>query len=60
MSKQIKQATCPVCGTEMTHPKINATFEGEKYFMCCPLCKNQFEENPQEFIEREEMDGPKW
>ncbi|MGE0268066.1 MAG: YHS domain-containing protein [Candidatus Omnitrophota bacterium] len=60
MDKQIKQAACPVCGTEITNPKISATFEGEKYYVCCPTCKKQFEEDPQNFIGVEENDDSTW
>ncbi|NIW78804.1 MAG: YHS domain-containing protein [Calditrichae bacterium] len=42
----------PVCGKRMNVNKahIVITYEGEDYFLCCPLCQKEFERNPHKYV----------
>ncbi len=45
----------PVCGKRMNPNKahIVITYDGQDYYLCCPLCQKTFEENPSKFIKNE-------
>lgn len=42
----------PVCGRRMNpnraYTKIK--YEGEVYYLCCPLCQSTFEKDPENYI----------
>jgi YHS domain-containing protein len=40
---------CPVCGMD-TKPEINATYQGKTYNFCCSACKQEFEQNPRQYV----------
>ncbi len=42
----------PVCGKRLNANKAHIVliYEGEKYYLCCPLCQREFEENPKKYI----------
>lgn len=42
----------PVCGKRMNANKahIVITYDGEDYYLCCPLCQKEFEQNPQKYV----------
>jgi len=43
----------PVCGMRVDekNAEFQAMFAGKKYFFCSEDCRNEFEENPDEYIE---------
>lgn len=43
----------PVCGMEVDEKTAPAKAEygGKTYYFCAPGCKEEFEENPEEFID---------
>lgn len=45
-------ATDPVCEMEVDPEEAAATteYEGNTYYFCCLVCKEKFEENPEEYI----------
>ncbi len=44
----------PVCGKKMNVNKAHIVidYQGEEYYLCCPLCQREFEQNPQKYIHR--------
>ena len=46
----------PVCGMEVDERTAAATstYKGKTYYFCAPGCKEEFDENPEEFIAEEE------
>jgi len=51
-------AVDPVCGMEvdeMTAPAKTA-YRGKIYYFCAPACKEEFEENPDDFLAYEDED----
>ena len=49
----------PVCGMEVdeTTAPAKSTYEGTTYYFCAPGCKEEFDENPHDFIgEAEELE----
>lgn len=47
---------CPVTGEEFEKTDTTPSFEfkGETYYFCCPGCKDKFEKNPEEYLDKEE------
>jgi Cu+-exporting ATPase len=43
----------PVCGMNVDENKseFQAQFEGKKYYFCSGECKQEFEADPEEFVE---------
>ncbi len=46
-------ATDPVCGMKVDdkNPEYQAQFAGKKYTFCSETCRQEFESNPDEYIE---------
>ncbi len=46
----------PVCGMEVDERTAPAksTYDGKTYYFCAPGCKEEFDENPHDFIGEEE------
>ncbi len=44
----------PVCGKRLNTNKahIVVSYEGENYYLCCPMCQKEFERNPQKYAKR--------
>lgn len=40
---------CLVCGNDMTEPPLPVDFEGERYYVCCQICKLAFEKEPHKY-----------
>jgi len=42
----------PVCGRKMNRNKAHITIEhkGNKYYLCCPVCQREFEEDPEKYL----------
>lgn len=42
----------PVCGKRMNTNKAHIVirYDGEDYYLCCPLCQHTFEQNPKKYI----------
>lgn len=43
----------PVCGKRMNpnkKPHAVVTYEGQRYFLCCPLCQAAFEREPEKYV----------
>lgn len=45
--------TDPVCGMEVDELEVSdeSVYEDESYYFCSPECKQQFDENPEAFLE---------
>lgn len=43
---------CPVCGMDVddSDPPAQTEYEGETYTFCGDGCREQFEENPQQYV----------
>lgn len=46
----------PVCGKKVNRQKVHMAldYEGYTYFLCCPRCQREFEEDPSTYA-REEL-----
>lgn len=44
----------PVCGKRLNVNKahIVVIYEGQEYYLCCPMCQREFEKNPQQYIRK--------
>lgn len=44
----------PVCKRRMNPNKayVKIHYEGEIYYLCCPLCQAEFEKDPKKYVER--------
>lgn len=42
----------PVCGKRINANKahIKIVYEGKIYYLCCPVCQREFEQNPEKYI----------
>lgn len=42
----------PVCGRKMNRNKAYFTIEynGQKYYLCCPLCQAEFEKDHEKYV----------
>ena len=51
----------PVCGMEIKNKAKaeKAEYNGKIYFFCTPLCKIQFEQEPEKYLKNEENDENK-
>ncbi len=47
----------PVCGMEVKEDEAAATstYQGKTYYFCSQACKADFDENPEEYIEKPEQ-----
>ena len=45
----------PVCGKKINRQKakILIKYKGYGYFLCCPLCQKEFEQNPGKYAKHE-------
>lgn len=45
----------PVCGKRITRngAHIVIEFDGERYYLCCPLCQAEFERHPTRYARRD-------
>ncbi len=43
----------PVCGKRLNRNKahIEVEYEGEIFYLCCPLCQREFEKNPEKYVQ---------
>lgn len=44
----------PVCGKRINRNKahIEIEFKGETYYLCCPQCQQEFEQNPEKYARK--------
>jgi YHS domain-containing protein len=47
----IEQTTCPVMGGDINKDSFTE-YKGKKVYFCCPLCKNEFEKDPEKYISK--------
>jgi len=48
-----EQTTCPVTGKPLDKDKRYWTmYEGKKVYFCCPMCKPEFDKNPEKYIDK--------
>lgn len=40
----------PVCGMKVSSDSLKADYQGEGYFFCSDYCKQQFEKNPETYL----------
>ncbi len=45
----------PVCGKKINRQKaqVQIKHKGYGYFLCCPLCQGEFEQNPEKYVKPE-------
>jgi YHS domain-containing protein len=48
--------TCIVCGEEIKKEKSCTEHEGKHYCFCSEDCHDEFESNPEEYLEKEEKE----
>jgi Cu+-exporting ATPase len=46
----------PVCDMDVMEEEaaITSTYRGKKYYFCCITCKEKFDTNPEDYLEKEE------
>ena len=44
-----EQKLCPVMGNPIDK-KVYTEYKGKKVYFCCPICKPEFEKNPEKYI----------
>jgi YHS domain-containing protein len=44
----------PVCGRKINPNKayVKLKYDGEIYYLCCPLCQSEFEKTPKKYVEQ--------
>ena len=42
--------TDPVCGMKVDDERYQTQYDGETYSFCSQECKNEFEQNPDEYV----------
>jgi len=44
----------PVCGQRINPNKayVKIEYDGEVYYLCCPLCQREFEKDPKKYVEQ--------
>lgn len=49
----------PVCGMQVDkkNPAGKSEYKGKIYFFCSPGCKESFEEEPDKYINKDEVDS---
>lgn len=49
----------PVCGKKVNRHNVQSTvtYEGEAYYLCCPVCQTLFERDPSRYVRRQEQPG---
>ena len=47
---------CVVCGEEVKKEKNCTDYEGKHYCFCSEDCRDEFESNPEEYIEENDID----
>ncbi len=42
----------PICNMEVNEKKTKwkSVYEGQTYYFCCPVCKEEFESNPRKHL----------
>ena len=49
---------CPVCDMEVDPQRApKSEFQGHTYYFCSLACKQEFEENPREYVEKARAAG---
>jgi Cu+-exporting ATPase len=48
--------TCIVCGEEIKKEKSCTEYEGKHYCFCSEDCHDEFESDPEEYLEKEEKE----
>ncbi|MFH1613719.1 MAG: YHS domain-containing protein [Planctomycetota bacterium] len=51
VSTAIEQTTCPVMGGAI-NKDIFTEYKGKKVYFCCPGCKEQFDKEPEKYLEK--------
>ncbi len=53
-------AVDPICKMEVDEKtaKFKSEYKGKTYYFCAPGCKKEFEENPENYIGKEEKRQP--
>ena len=51
----------PVCGQviRLLEMKESSVYRGSRYYFCCPTCKKLFDEKPEGYADKEELEPPK-
>lgn len=47
---------CLICGKDMREP-LPVDFEGERYYVCCQICKLAFEKEPHKYASMAKTEG---
>ncbi len=51
----------PVCGQviKLTEIKDSSVYKSSRYYFCCPICKKMFDEKPEAYADKEEIEPKK-
>lgn len=50
--QEISNKVCPVMVGNEVNPELYSTYEGKRVYFCCPSCKEAFDKNPIEYLDR--------
>ena len=50
--QEILNEVCPVMVGNEINPELYSTYEGKRVNFCCPSCKEAFDKNPKEYLDR--------
>lgn len=45
-----EQTVCPVMGGHAVNPNLSADYKGQKYYFCCPPCREKFIADPEKYL----------
>jgi nitrosocyanin len=51
--EDVGNTICPVMGGKVDK-NISYTYEGRRYYFCCPMCIEEFKKNPEKYIKKTE------
>ena len=51
---QAIENVCPIMPMKAIDKKFYADYEGKRYYLCCQICTDQFNKNPQRWVARAE------
>jgi YHS domain-containing protein len=55
----VPQTTCPVMDGNAINKKLYIDHEGERIYVCCNMCINEFNKDPETYLKKIEMNGQK-
>ncbi len=56
VSHAASQTNCPVLGNKIDK-KVYVDYQGKRIYFCCAMCKAQFKQNPEKYLEKMKAEG---